>query len=366
LGQVVEPAEQYLEYLRTTGFGANTVRAYAQGLALWWSFLERAGRAWDGVALPDFGAFLQAVRSDDLDAVVRRLRRGRARSEATVALRLRSVLAFYRYQALAGKDVAPFLYQAATGPSRRYLGLLGHLSVGGAPVRPVVRVRVPRGETPILTPPETQRLVLAEACRVDGEWLGDLRYRLLWSLLAETGMRIGEALSVQHRDWTAGHGRTASVSVADRPHPHGLSAKSGPRRIFIGSALDDLYAEYVWWLCDRGADAGIADWDSAYIFCNLHRGKQFGPLRVESVYDHLAVTKPAAKTPAAMTPHWFRHTHATALLLAGVPTHVVSRRLGHRSVQTTLDIYGHVTQDAELAALANWRSIVSSWEVPDG
>ena len=53
-------------------------------------------------------------------------------------------------------------------------------------------------------------------------------------------------------------------------------------------------------------------------------------------------------------------------LLAGVPTHVVSRRLGHRSVQTTLDIYGHVTQDAELAALANWRSIVSSWEVHDG
>lgn len=358
-GELVGPAEQFLEYLRVGGFGANTVRAYAQGVAAWWSFLERSGRSWDAVSLTDFGAFLQAVRSDDLDAVVRPLRPGRLRSESTVALRLRAVLAFYRYQALTGVDVAPFLYRAVGGRSGRYLGLLGHLSAGQVPVRPTVRVRVRQRPVPVLTPPQVDRLVSTEARRIDGEWVGDLRYRLLWSLLAETGMRIGEALSVQHRDWTAGHGRTASVSVVDRPHPHGLAAKSGPRRIFIGSALDDLYAEYVWWLCDRGADAGIADWDSAYLFCNVLRGRRFGPLRVESVYDHLAVSKVAARTPAVMTPHWFRHTHATALLLVGVPAHVVSRRLGHRSVQTTLDIYGHVTEDAELAALANWRSVVS-------
>jgi integrase len=70
--------------------------------------------------------------------------------------------------------------------------------------------------------------------------------------------------------------------------------------------------------------------------------------------------------PATMTPHWFRHTQATALLLAGTPLHVVSRRLGHRSVQTTINTYGHVTQDAELEALANWRDLVAGWEAgPD-
>lgn len=66
--------------------------------------------------------------------------------------------------------------------------------------------------------------------------------------------------------------------------------------------------------------------------------------------------------PEAMTPHWFRHSHATALLLAGTPLHVVSRRLGHRDVQTTINRYGHVTEDAELEALANWRDVVSGWE----
>jgi integrase len=51
-------------------------------------------------------------------------------------------------------------------------------------------------------------------------------------------------------------------------------------------------------------------------------------------------------------------SHATALLLSGVPVHVVSRRLGHADVQTTLNTYAHVTEDAELRTVGikhSWR-----------
>ena len=67
--------------------------------------------------------------------------------------------------------------------------------------------------------------------------------------------------------------------------------------------------------------------------------------------------------PADWTPHWLRHTHATALLLAGVPQHVVMRRLGHADVQTTLSTYGWVTQDAEMRTLAEWKNYVAGWKV---
>jgi integrase len=49
------------------------------------------------------------------------------------------------------------------------------------------------------------------------------------------------------------------------------------------------------------------------------------------------------------------------LLLAGVPVHVVSRRLGHADVQTTLNVYGHVTEDAELRAAADWKTLTARW-----
>jgi integrase len=40
--------------------------------------------------------------------------------------------------------------------------------------------------------------------------------------------------------------------------------------------------------------------------------------------------------------HDLRHTHATLLLLAREPVHVVSQRLGHASAVVTMTIYAHV------------------------
>ena len=47
--------------------------------------------------------------------------------------------------------------------------------------------------------------------------------------------------------------------------------------------------------------------------------------------------------------HDLRHTHASHLLMSGVPVHVVQARLGHASIQTTVHTYGHVlpASDAE-------------------
>ena len=60
--------------------------------------------------------------------------------------------------------------------------------------------------------------------------------------------------------------------------------------------------------------------------------------------------------------HDLRHTHATLLLTSGVPVHVVSARLGHASIQTTVDTYGHVIPASDVEAgrvieqrLAAWR-----------
>jgi len=54
-------------------------------------------------------------------------------------------------------------------------------------------------------------------------------------------------------------------------------------------------------------------------------------------------------TPAQALPHArlhdLRHLHATTLLLAGVPVHVVAARLGHADPAVTLRIYSHVLRE---------------------
>ncbi|MFV2178225.1 tyrosine-type recombinase/integrase [Actinomadura sp. LOL_016] len=49
--------------------------------------------------------------------------------------------------------------------------------------------------------------------------------------------------------------------------------------------------------------------------------------------------------------HNIRHVHATTLLLAGVPVHVVAARLGHADPAITLRVYAHVV-DEQLAEAA--------------
>ena len=49
--------------------------------------------------------------------------------------------------------------------------------------------------------------------RRPAQWRGCVRDRLLWALLAESGLRLGEALGLQHRDWHSGCGDTAFIEV---------------------------------------------------------------------------------------------------------------------------------------------------------
>jgi len=48
--------------------------------------------------------------------------------------------------------------------------------------------------------------------------------------------------------------------------------------------------------------------------------------------------------------HDLRHTHATILMILGLPSKVVSERLGHSSSRITLDTYSHVTPGLQKAA----------------
>ena len=43
--------------------------------------------------------------------------------------------------------------------------------------------------------------------------------------------------------------------------------------------------------------------------------------------------------------HSLRHTHASILLAAGTPIKYVQDRLGHKNIETTLNVYSHVMEE---------------------
>lgn len=66
----------------------------------------------------------------------------------------------------------------------------------------------------------------------------------------------------------------------------------------------------------------------------------------------------ALKTLPAIGLHGLRHTHATLLLEEGVDVKTVSERLGHDSIQTTLELYAHLTPKMRGNAAARFGAVL--------
>jgi len=281
------PVEEFLDHLRVARQASpNTIRSYATSLDRWWGYLAAAGLAWDEVRLPAFTPYVAGLRTGQSAgvAVLPGTVPPGGMAEPTVAVRVAAVLSFYRYHRdVHGVPVADRLYRAGQRAGRYSPGLV-HLR-SGTSAGPAVRLRArARRPVPVLTPLQIEAIL--DACaRWDsaaGSWAGSVRDRLLLAALAETGMRLGEALSTRHCDWHAGRGGTPFIEVVPRQdHPAGARVKNSRyRRIFISDELDRLHSEYVWQLCDAGAHQ-VLDLENHFVFVNLLRGRWLAPMRPE-------------------------------------------------------------------------------------
>lgn len=59
-----------------------------------------------------------------------------------------------------------------------------------------------------------------------------------------------------------------------------------------------------------------------------------------------------------ITLHSFQHTHASLLFEASVNMKVISHKLGHPSVVTTDEIYGHLTRGLEKEASQKFSELM--------
>jgi integrase len=372
--RTVAPVEEWLEAHRLL-WSPNTVRGYATSLAQWWTFLERRGEAerWREVGVVAVSGFLSWLRNGRTVEHAVGAPPDHGPSAETLEARLAALISFYRWQE-AVFDV-PVAGRLLRGTPRRSpaRGLLAHLDSRSAP-GPSALVRVRRhqssGRPPLLLPQEIQAIL--DGCAVPdpttGDWAGNLRDRLLFALLAETGCRLGEVLGMRVSDFVMGRGDTPYVEIVPRAdNPNGARVKMmRPRRVYVGADLERLFADYLTDLACRAAELGAPVSVDLPLLVNLQRPPLLGALREGTVRDKVAALRRKGIGPPGWTPHWFRHSHATALLLAGTPEWVVSRRLGHAHVQTTLDLYGWVGEDAALRAAANWKTYTTGWAVPDG
>lgn len=330
-GIPVAPAEAFLAHLTALERSPETVRAYALSLKLWLEFLAHCGVGWDEVGPEDVSRFVAWLRAPAENVVV--LDGGTARrSPATVNRYLAGVFAFYDHHARSDVGVAAGLVTWRRTRRGSYKPFLYHATAGRAiPTRPV-KLRVPR-RVPCALEVE-QVAAIAAAC-------DRLRDRFLITLLAETGMRVGQALGLRHADFVS---RAREVRIVPRDdNANGARAKSRDVAVIpVSTGLVRLYSEYM--------HVEYGELDSDYVFVNLWSEPVGAPLRYDAVRKLVARLR--VRTGIEFTPHLLRHTHATDLIRAGVAIEVVAKLLTHRSSTTTSQTYIHLTPEDLRAELA--------------
>ena len=206
---------------------------------------------------------------------------------------------------------------------------------GWLPTNPTKGVRLPRAR-------ETERQEM-RILTLD-EFAGVLdrchpHYRPFVRFLAGTGCRYGEAVALQVQDVSLPNVR---IRRALKWSPDNVRAvgptktRKSNRTVRLPGQVAADVAELI---RDRPGDA---------LLFTAPRG---GPIQHRTFWSDIWLPAVQHLEPRPRI-HDLRHSHAAWLLADGIPIHVVQARLGHESITTTVDTYGGLLPDAQVAAAA--------------
>src|SRR5271165_1991757 len=279
----VEPVERFLAYLASIDKSPNTIKAYAHDLKDWFTYLVAHRRDGRTATLEDVAGFVAWLRLPP------KVRDGKVVvlptvehhcSVASVNRKLAALTSFCGFHARHGVELAGLLVTLQPahrrgGAATAYQPFLHHVTKTQPEQRRAITLKTVRSRPKVLTAQQVQTIL--DAC-------DHLRDRLLFAVLLDTGVRIGEALGLRHEDMGIAE---RTVTVTPRPNANRARAKAGISRAIPASAeLMRLYAGYL-----TGEYGSL---DSDYVFVNLWSPPYGRPWTYAAVYD-LVLSGPARK-----------------------------------------------------------------------
>ena len=170
--------------------------------------------------------------------------------------------------------------------------------------------------------------------------------RALWTIMADAGLRVGEALGLAWEDLdlderTVRVRRTLLKASPTAPEFGPPKSVSGSRTVPLTDRAAGALREHRRLMVARRLAA--TSWVETDAVFPSQRGTWQS---VRNVQRRFAQLRERAGLPTVARPHTLRHTYVARLLVAGVPPFVVSRIAGHADLSTTTRIYGHLIEDA--------------------
>lgn len=185
------------------------------------------------------------------------------------------------------------------------------------------------------------------------------QYYVLFTLLARTGLRLGEALALNWSD-IAGNRLTVDKQIVYSSKPRTAHIATPKTESSYRTILLDPFTVRLLKMHRKNHLEVVLK------YANFKRpfgefqdlifsGKKGLPLNPQRIRSYLKLACENAGVPQ-LSPHAFRHTHAVLLLESGANLKVVSERLGHSTIDMTANVYLHVTDTMENHAIEQFAN----------
>lgn len=179
----------------------------------------------------------------------------------------------------------------------------------------------------------------------------NLKYVIFFTLAAFTGLRRGELLGLEWKDFDWDNNLMTVVRTSEWTKERGIytdtpKTKSSRRILKLPDELIQELKEYKQWQDEYKANIGSKWIEHDRLFTKWN-GE---PMGMRSPYKFFE--KFCKRTGMRfVNVHSFRHFNATAMILSGVDVKTVQTCLGHNDANTTLSIYAHSFQEAQARAM---------------
>ncbi|NRR04562.1 site-specific integrase [Brevibacillus sp. RS1.1] len=187
-----------------------------------------------------------------------------------------------------------------------------------------------------------------------------IHWRIMITLAITTGLRRGELVGLEWKHINLDKGtlkveQTISMFKNGEPIITEPKTEKSKRTLSLSDSMVEELKEYKKHIHDQLDKIGDA-WKGGnhfFVFCNPD-GKPFYP---ETPYLHFRsfLKKHGLRY---IRFHDLRHTAATLLISQGVHAKIISERLGHASITTTMNVYGHALQSADKEAANKYDNII--------
>lgn len=331
-GLPIEAVLKFIRFKDNTNYSRNTLRMYCQHLKLYFEYLEQREFNFQDVKIDDLALFVNWLQNPYESLKVIPVRpTDITRSPRTVNIVINTVLAFYDYilrHEEYSNNISDRLKKFVSTPSRNFKGFLYGIAYDKKKITSnILKLKVPKSKPKTLT--KTEVTTLIKTCN-------NLRDKFLLTLLYESGIRIGEALSLWIEDFDVSE---MIIDLKDRGQLENnaeIKTVSSPRRIDISQNLADMFMEYI-------AEYHTEDVETNHIFIRIsgnNKNKAMTYTDVDNLFRMLN-----KKTGIYVTPHMFRHSSLTVLRMAGWQPELLRIRAGHKNIYTTMNTYIHPSNE---------------------